>query len=337
MGVLKYFIPLLFIPTYAFTANTQQTVAVNSSAANPLACKLVSTLGVFYDASGGGSSGGLTDTQLRATPVPVSGTFYQSTQPVSIASMPSTPVTGTFWQATQPVSIASMPSTPVTGTFWQATQPVSGTVTANQGGTWTVQPGNTANTTAWKVDGSAVTQPVSGTVTVTPPTLTLGTQGATGFSTQDLKDAGRSARTITLDGFAIAATSETLHTMSYSADNAAATTGTSYSVTVGKRLRLQQFVGTLHTIAGNTTAITCIIRIRANAAGAAIVTSPVQFVTALPGVSAANQSAGPVVTQFPDGWEFAASTGIGVTSICPGFVATTAAPKLNISITGYQY
>lgn len=40
------------------------------------------------------------------------------------------PVTGTFWQATQPVSLASMPSTPVTGTFWQATQPVSGTVTA---------------------------------------------------------------------------------------------------------------------------------------------------------------------------------------------------------------
>lgn len=56
---------------------------------------------------------------------PVTGTFYQVTQPVSIASMPSTPVTGTFWQSTQPVSIASMPSTPVTGTFWQSTQPVS--------------------------------------------------------------------------------------------------------------------------------------------------------------------------------------------------------------------
>lgn len=36
-------------------------------------------------------------------------------------------------------------------------------VNATQVGTWTVQPGNTANTTAWKVDGSAVTQPVSGT------------------------------------------------------------------------------------------------------------------------------------------------------------------------------
>lgn len=42
---------------------------------------------------------------------------------------------------------------------------VDGTVAATQSGTWTVQPGNTANTTAWKVDGSAVTQPVSGTVT----------------------------------------------------------------------------------------------------------------------------------------------------------------------------
>src|SRR6185437_661685 len=78
------------------------------------------------------SGDGLTDDELRASPVPVSGTFFQATQPVSIASMPSTPVTGTFFQATQPVSIASMPSTPVTGTFWQATQPVSGPLTDTQ-------------------------------------------------------------------------------------------------------------------------------------------------------------------------------------------------------------
>lgn len=43
---------------------------------------------------------------------------------------------------------------------------------ATQSGTWTVQPGNTANTTAWKVDGSAVTQPVSGSVTATQATGT---------------------------------------------------------------------------------------------------------------------------------------------------------------------
>jgi len=110
----------------------------------------------------------VTGTFWQATQ-PVSGTFWQTTQPVSLATAPTTPVTGTFWQATQPVSIASLPSGAVTnaGTFAvQAaatlaaeTTKVIGTV--NQGGTWTVQPGNTANTTAWKVDGSAVTQPVS--------------------------------------------------------------------------------------------------------------------------------------------------------------------------------
>tara|TARA_R110000868_G_scaffold148399_7_gene370319 strand:- start:70 stop:1002 length:933 start_codon:yes stop_codon:yes gene_type:complete len=36
-------------------------------------------------------------------------------------------VTGAY-QATQPVSLATAPTTPVTGTFWQTTQPVSGTV-----------------------------------------------------------------------------------------------------------------------------------------------------------------------------------------------------------------
>lgn len=37
-------------------------------------------------------------------------------------------VTGTFWQTTQPVS----------GTFWQTTQPISGTVSATQSGTWNI-------------------------------------------------------------------------------------------------------------------------------------------------------------------------------------------------------
>ena len=77
---------------------------------------------------------------------PVSGTFWPATQPISAASLPlpadaATQTTLasllTELQAkadlgeTQPVSLATAPSTPVTGTFWQATQPVSGTVTAN--------------------------------------------------------------------------------------------------------------------------------------------------------------------------------------------------------------
>lgn len=76
----------------------------------------------------------LTDAQLRATPVPVSGT-------VGVSG--TVPVSGTFWQATQPVSIASWGGltdselratpVPVSGTVGvSGTVPVSGPLTDTQ-------------------------------------------------------------------------------------------------------------------------------------------------------------------------------------------------------------
>lgn len=138
-------------------------------------------------------TGPLTDTQLRASPVPVSLTSTTVTGNVTVVQP-----TGTNLH----VVVDSAPTTAVT----QSTSPwvVSGTVAATQSGTWTVQPGNTANTTPWlttinqggnsaavtaanalKVDGSAVTQPVSGTVTAnqgTSPWVISGTV-AQGFPT----------------------------------------------------------------------------------------------------------------------------------------------------------
>jgi hypothetical protein len=87
-------------------------------------------------------------------------------------------VTGTFWQATQPVSgtlAATQSGTWNVGTVTTVTGitnvvhvddnsgslTVDGTVAATQSGTWTVQPGNTANTTAWKVDASSVAVPIT--------------------------------------------------------------------------------------------------------------------------------------------------------------------------------
>jgi hypothetical protein len=124
--------------------------------------RVVSQLGA---GTGGGSSAGLTDAELRASPVPVSG--FPTTQPVSgtvnvgnfpatqpvsgtvaVSNLPATqPVSGTFWPATQPVSgtvsVSNFPaSQPVTGTFWQATQPVSGTVAIS--GPVLEQPANSA-------------------------------------------------------------------------------------------------------------------------------------------------------------------------------------------------
>ena len=80
--------------------------------------------------------------QLAAASVPVVLTAAQITAltplaTVAISNFPvSQAVTGTFFQATQPVSIAA--SVAVTGTFFQATQPVSGTIAATQSGTWNI-------------------------------------------------------------------------------------------------------------------------------------------------------------------------------------------------------
>jgi hypothetical protein len=129
----------------------------------------------------GGSSGGLTNTELRATPVPVSGTFWPATQPVS----------GTFWQATQPVSVASMPTTPVTGTFWQATQPVSGTF-------W--QATQPVSGTFWQA-----TQPVSGTFWQTTQPVSIASMPSTPVTgtfwqaTQPVSLASVPAHAITID------------------------------------------------------------------------------------------------------------------------------------------
>jgi hypothetical protein len=65
-----------------------------------------------------------------------------------IASMTALKVDGSA--VTQPVSLASVPSHNVTNAGTFATQ-------AAQSGTWTVQPGNTANTTAWLVSDTPVT------------------------------------------------------------------------------------------------------------------------------------------------------------------------------------
>ena len=110
---------------------------------------------------------GVTQVRVRLSTV-IAGTgtciIYTTTSPISnlvqVAAGAPIPVTGTFWQATQPVS-GTVTVQQATAANLNAT--VSGTVTANQGGTWTVQPGNTANTTAWLVTGTGGTFPVTGT------------------------------------------------------------------------------------------------------------------------------------------------------------------------------
>lgn len=128
-------------------------------------------------------TGPLTDAQLRAIPVPISGTVTANAG------------TGTFI---------------VDGSAH--TQPVSGTVTANQGtspwvisGSTTVSGTVTANqgTTPWVVDGSGHTQPVSGTVAVSNfPATQAVTQSTSPWVVSGTVTANAGTGTFLVDGSA---------------------------------------------------------------------------------------------------------------------------------------
>lgn len=134
--------------------------------------------------SGTVTTGGLTDAQLRATPVPVSGTVTASNASVSTTgtAVPASATMiggsdGTNLRAvkvsttgvvsvdgsavTQPISVVSLPLP--TGAATSAKQPTLGTAGTASADVITVQ--GIASMTALKVDGSATTQPISGTVT----------------------------------------------------------------------------------------------------------------------------------------------------------------------------
>lgn len=141
--------------------------------------------------------------------IPVTGTFWQTTQPVSgsvsVSNFPSSQaVTGTFWQSTQPISAASLPLP--SGASTSAKQPALGTAGTASSDVITVQ--GIASMTALKVDGSAVTQPVSGTFwqatqPVSAAALPLPSGAATSAKQPALGTAGSaSADVISVQGIA---------------------------------------------------------------------------------------------------------------------------------------
>lgn len=91
----------------------------------------------------------------------------------------------------------------------QTTPGTTNLVAAGQNGTWTVQPGNTANTTAWKVDGSAVTQPVSFGAAATGGYSFLNI--AAGQATTTVKSGAGTLHSIVLNSAATATNTTTIY------------------------------------------------------------------------------------------------------------------------------
>lgn len=246
-----------------------------------------------------------------------------------IASMTPLKVDGSG--VTQPVSAAALPLP--AGAATAAKQPALGTAGTASADVLTVQ--GAAAMTPLKVDGSAVTQPVSGTVTAnvgTLPALTKGTQGSTGLSTQDLKDAGRSQVMLAWELVAGTAAVESTLTNFTTGTRAAAalTAATNLTVTAGKTLRIQCVIITFI-----ENATTCIGRVRIRQAASGILnSSPVIFnaVVGSPAGTAAAKQGTTVSIPIPDGLEVAAGQQVTVTWFSDVNTCT-----FSITLIGYEY
>lgn len=139
--------------------------------------------------------------------------------------------------------------------------------------------------------------------------------------TQDLKDISRVIKTFTATNVLGTNNSETMVTLTPATDFVTSSSGTSFGVTSGKKLRIQSF-----TVSDSANLNATSIRLRISNSGA--VTTSTLVVVCL-------DSAGSNTIFFPDGLELSGSMQFGVSQLrvdgSPGGV------KLDVSIIGYEY
>ena len=203
-------------PTFAPALGLVDAAGVPISASNPLSVSLVAggggtaisiadgadvTQGSLADSSSALTVNGLLKAikALLGAPLAVTGSFYQTTQPVSIAAPVA--VTGTFWQATQPISATNLDvalSTlslknqfPTNLGITTKAASLSVALASDQVGT-----AGSASTTVMSVQGIASMTAVQ----VTPPAgigqQTLANSISVGFNSSQVGTAGSSATTV---------------------------------------------------------------------------------------------------------------------------------------------
>ena len=178
---------------FAFTIPAAVTTLHCIATGSSTTANMVGGAGLATGTGGGSGAGGSSAiTTWAGGTLGAMATYGTSPGAVLVPGMNSfvtntVAVSGTFWQATQPISAASLPLPALAATSTkqsdgtQKTQIVDGSgnvigatsnaldiniksgnptsIAATQSGTWTVQPGNTANTTPWLVTGTGGTFP----------------------------------------------------------------------------------------------------------------------------------------------------------------------------------
>jgi hypothetical protein len=304
-------------------------------------------------------TGPVTDAQMRATPIPVSG--FPATQPISAVALPLP--TGAATEATLSALNGKMVSAVVSDydsgvgvvnvemrgiALPGAGGPVQGGTAANPMRTdptgTTVQPvSGPLTNTELRAAGVPVLGPLTNTelraaaVPVSLPALTKGTQGTTGTSTQDLKDSGRNLTSFFMALPVLTTAADVLMSLTgFKGGATVAATTTPAVVSAGKTLRITRI-----TITYIATASAGEVRVslRANVAGPVVVASPVveSWVVGA-GTPATAGSSQTVTISFPDGLEFAAGTGIGITIAGVGVTGALAVAGYGqVSLSGFEY
>jgi hypothetical protein len=175
---------------------------------------------VITFASAQAVTGPLTDTQLRATPVPVSGSGnfavniaqYLGATVGAANAIHVQPGTGASWAVTN----AALTALQFDGSNFLKVILQNSTLAATQSGTWTVQPGNTANTTPWlfKIDQTTpgttngVQDAATSATTAAVPAkaIQIGETDGTNLLTPYLDPCSRGARTPAVVNFSSATT-----------------------------------------------------------------------------------------------------------------------------------
>ena len=211
---------------------------------------------------------------------------------------------------------------------------------ANTIGSVKLTDGTTAAVVKAASTASAATDPsvvvaLSPNSPVQQAALTKGTQGATGVTTQDLKDAGRVSISVTTYRAAGIVTTEALFaaaTFSNSRDAATATTGVQFTVTAGKRFRIQSIECSIFNNAAAACTSKLVLRGVA-AAGTITNASPPLMIWDIGSNSVTTgQYIGPMVLPLPDGFELLPGYAYGFTNL------SSAATVLHtISLNGFEY
>lgn len=161
------------------------------------------------------------------------------------------------------------------------------------------------------------------------PAITKNTQGATGFTTQDLKDAGRSRVAVTFMAVA-PAVADTLLNLIKVTNGVAAAGATSIGVTAGKTLRINSITFSIR--ANAAAAAFGTLTLRQNPAGATVLASVAEARLDVGNTAATIGASDKVEVIFPDGMEFSGTQTFGLS-----LAAQAITNIISISINGFEY